>query len=174
MIKDSGDRKEFDTGAVRGIQEGKGRMDLVPMDVIGSILHHLNNNYEGFSTEDEVEYLIYELIELYKREGNLEHLKKSINLFIECNFDNFEEAIFELSKHYEEGAKKYELRNWEKGIPLSSFIGSASNHFLKHNRGDEDERHDRAFLWNIVCAIWTHEHKPEMNDLPFGEEKYVE
>ena len=29
-IKDSGERREFDTGAVRDIQEGKGRMDLLP------------------------------------------------------------------------------------------------------------------------------------------------
>ena len=30
MIKDSGHRREFDTGAVRDMQAGKGRMDLVP------------------------------------------------------------------------------------------------------------------------------------------------
>lgn len=30
MIKDSGDRTEFDTGAVRDMHIGKGRMDLLP------------------------------------------------------------------------------------------------------------------------------------------------
>lgn len=29
-IEDSGERQEFDTGAVRDIQEGKGRYDLIP------------------------------------------------------------------------------------------------------------------------------------------------
>ena len=33
-IKDSGERKEFSTGAVRDIQEGKGRCDLLPLDVV--------------------------------------------------------------------------------------------------------------------------------------------
>lgn len=30
MIKDSGNRREFDSGAVRDIAEGKGRCDLLP------------------------------------------------------------------------------------------------------------------------------------------------
>lgn len=34
-IKDSGERREFQTGAVRDIQEGKGRCDLMPLDCIG-------------------------------------------------------------------------------------------------------------------------------------------
>lgn len=46
MIKDSGNRREFDTGAVRDIQEGKGRCDLLPLDVVahlrGSVLHRIN------------------------------------------------------------------------------------------------------------------------------------
>ena len=33
-IKDSGERMEFDTGAVRDIQKGKGRCDLMPLDVV--------------------------------------------------------------------------------------------------------------------------------------------
>lgn len=32
-LKDSGNRREFETGAVRDMQEGKGRMDLVPWGV---------------------------------------------------------------------------------------------------------------------------------------------
>ena len=31
MIKDSGDRTEFESGAVRDSAEGKGRCDLVPI-----------------------------------------------------------------------------------------------------------------------------------------------
>ena len=33
VIKDSGNRREFETGAVRDIQEGKGRCDLLPKRV---------------------------------------------------------------------------------------------------------------------------------------------
>lgn len=28
----------------------------------------------------------------------------------------------------------------------------------------KDEPHDRAFCWNIMCAIWTCKHKPELNE----------
>lgn len=33
-IKDSGNRRQFSSGAVRDIAEGKGRMDLMPLDII--------------------------------------------------------------------------------------------------------------------------------------------
>ena len=39
MIKDSGNRREFESGAVRDIQEGKGRCDLMPLDIVGHILN---------------------------------------------------------------------------------------------------------------------------------------
>lgn len=35
MIKDSETRREFGTGAVRDIQEGKGRCDLIPLGAVG-------------------------------------------------------------------------------------------------------------------------------------------
>ena len=37
MISDSGNRTEFETGAVRDIQEGKGRCDLLPLDIVNAI-----------------------------------------------------------------------------------------------------------------------------------------
>lgn len=41
MIKDSGERREFDTGAVRDIQKGKGRCDLMPLDVAADLLANM-------------------------------------------------------------------------------------------------------------------------------------
>ena len=40
MIKDSGDRLEYATGAVRDMAEGKGRCDLLPLDVAAMILQN--------------------------------------------------------------------------------------------------------------------------------------
>ena len=40
MIKDSGSRREFSTGAVRDIQVGKGRMDLLPWAAIMEVSKH--------------------------------------------------------------------------------------------------------------------------------------
>lgn len=39
-IKDSGDRTEFDTGAVRDMHSGKGRCDLLPMCVLLRLAKH--------------------------------------------------------------------------------------------------------------------------------------
>ena len=72
--------------------------------------------------------------------------------------------FLEVAKHFEEGAKKYGENNWQKGIPVRCYIDSAVRHYLKWIRGDKDEPHDRAFCWNIICAIWTCKHKPELND----------
>ncbi len=37
MIKDSGERRKFETGAVRDIQKGKGRCDLLPLDIVAQM-----------------------------------------------------------------------------------------------------------------------------------------
>ena len=80
--------------------------------------------------------------------------------------------LLEVSKHFEEGALKYGENNWQKGIPESSYIDSAVRHYLKWLRGDNDEQHDRAFIWNIMCLIWTHEHIT--NKQPVTDKRCVE
>lgn len=37
VLKDSGGRREFGTGAVRDVQDGKGRMDLLPMRALREV-----------------------------------------------------------------------------------------------------------------------------------------
>ena len=39
-------------------------------------------------------------------------------------------------------------------ISKSDIIRLALRHYLKHKRGDMDEPHDRAFVWNLLCCIW--------------------
>lgn len=39
-IKDSGNRTQFETGAVRDIHQGKGRYDLLPWDAIHELAQH--------------------------------------------------------------------------------------------------------------------------------------
>lgn len=43
MIKDSGERTEFETGAVRDMHTGKGRMDLLPWRAIMAVSKHAEN-----------------------------------------------------------------------------------------------------------------------------------
>lgn len=107
MIKDSGNRTRFATGAVRDMHQGKGRCDLLPP-----------------------------------------------------------KALLRLARHFEAGAVKYGDRNWEKGIPIHSFIDSALRHILKYMDGQTDEDHLIAAVWNLICAAETEEIHPELIDLP--------
>lgn len=153
-IKDSGTRREFESGAVRDIAEGKGRCDLLPLDVLGYIM------------TDEILYLI----DAFVRDGNVGNLHLVITKFAEKEFVDVCTLFLEVAKHYEDGANKYEDRNWEKGIPLHCFIDSAVRHYLKYKRGDTDEPHNRAFVWNILGAMWTYNHHVRLIDLPFMKE----
>lgn len=156
MIKDSGNRREFESGAVRDIQEGKGRCDLLPLKVIGLMYDR------KFDTEYDN---VFFSISNFQKNGDIQFLLDALDSFynVSC-FDSYQDMILEVSKHFEEGAKKYSERNWEKGIPIHCYIDSAVRHYLKFLRGDIDERHDRAFCWNILCCIWTCINKPELND----------
>lgn len=159
-ILDSGNRREFGTGAVRDIQEGKGRCDLMPLDVIGKFV---TQNFEGTYA-----HRVFEFIDRFQESGDEKFLGEALgfatSIFGELETDKAVATMFlEVAKHFEEGAKKYGENNWQNGIPVHCYIDSAVRHYLKYLRGDKDEPHDRAFCWNIMCAIWTCIHKPELN-----------
>ena len=153
MLQDSGERREFSTGAARDIAEGKGRCDLLPLRLLA----------------DRLENRVFTFIEEYIRVGDVHSLWFAIDAFIEKEGIDIHTALLEASKQYEDGAKKYNERNWEKGMPVHCFIDSGVRHYLKYLRGDTDEPHDRAFVWNMLGGIWMHENHPELIDLPFKE-----
>lgn len=62
-----------------------------------------------------------------------------------------------VNKHFETGAIKYDLRNWEKGMPVIEFLNSAQRHLDDYLEGDRCEDHLAAAEWNIHCAIHTEE-----------------
>jgi hypothetical protein len=97
-VKDSGERRDFGTGSVRDVRDGKGRYDLLPV-----------------------------------------------------------RAIRRLARHFENGAKKYGDRNWEKGQPLSVYLDSALRHGFNVLEGKTDEDHAAAMAWNIMAFIETQE-----------------
>lgn len=147
-ILDSGNRREFESGAVRDIQEGKGRCDLLPLDVVAEYLRSV----------------VLASIARFQETNDIGSLY--VALYDYCNDRDIHQLdmTLEVSKHFEEGAKKYGDNNWRKGIPVRCYIDSAVRHYLKFCRGDKDEPHDRAFCWNIMCAIWTCKHHPELNE----------
>ena len=111
-IKDSGERTEFDTGAMRDMSRGKGLMVVLPA-----------------------------------------------------------EAILRLSKHYEAGAEKYGRWNYDKGIPVSSFVDSALRHLMKYIAGCDDEDHLAACAFNVLGAMQMENTKAELIDIPKREGK---
>jgi hypothetical protein len=106
-ILDSGERTQFESGAVRDMHEGKGDMVSIPW-----------------------------------------------------------EAILRLSKHYENGAKKYNRWNYRKGIPLSSYLDSAMRHLAKYMSGCDDEDHLAAAAFNVLGAMLAEQSTPDMVDIP--------
>ena len=106
---------------------------------------------------------------LFQKKGYTTYLKGAFSEAVIMFFDgDYWEAFLELSIHYQEGAKKYGENNWQKGIPVRSYIDSAIRHYLKARSGYEDEPHERAVLWNIISALWTSNNKPELNDYKRG------
>ena len=106
-LKDSGERQEYTTGAVRDNSVGKGRFDLIPF-----------------------------------------------------------QALMRLAKHYENGARKYSDRNWEKGMDISRYVDAAIRHLIKYSNGWNDEDHLAAAMWNCASIMHHEAELPEMQNLP--------
>lgn len=166
-ILDSGERREFASGAVRDIQKGKGRCDLLPLGEVARF----------FQIQDNLTIVPYEsgffsFLHNFIRRRDENDIYSAIKSFIAIAYnDNANKAILELSMHYEGGAAKYAERNWEKGINLHCYVDSATRHYLKYFDGWDDEPHDRAVLWNLFCLLWTYHNKPELDDLPRYDEE---
>lgn len=162
-LKDSGNRREFDTGAVRDMAKGKGRCDLLPLDVADNLIAYFNDGETSG---------VIKAVYKFKTTGDPTWL--GIALYHACLqngiFPDVYTLLLEVSKQFEDGAAKYGDNNWQKGIPVNVYVDSGVRHYLKYSRGDRDEPHDRAFAWNMVCAIWTCDHMPNLNVYATSEE----
>ena len=138
-ILDSSERREFDTGAVRDMSAGKGRCDLMPLAEIATTFNDV---------------IICEIAS-FTQTQSVVYLHNAIRVFVSVYYPSEEDAMLDLAKHYENGLKKYPENNWKKGIPVSSFIDSGVRHYYKAKRGDDDENHRAAFMWNMYGCIWT-------------------
>lgn len=81
------------------------------------------------------------------------------------------ESVLRLSRHYENGARKYDRWNFRKGINLSSYIDSACRHLAKYQCGCDDEDHLAAAAFNVLGAMLVEELNPELIDLPMRKGK---
>ena len=76
------------------------------------------------------------------------------------------------AKVMELGATKYGIRNWEKGMPLSVFLASATRHLNQFMLGESDEDHLAHCAFNLDAIMHGQEMlrrdlwPAEYNDLP--------
>lgn len=186
-IKDSGETREFSTGAHRDASTGKGRCDLLPvkytakcfdvlrntklkvgadtrvclMDALVKVMQHMDKQVNN--TDLIIEAIIYLCIAEGIHENCITH-------DIEVSFDDYamlSYGLLQVSKHYEAGAIKYGENNWQKGMPWHVYLDCACRHTMKAIAGMEDEPHIRAAAWNLLCYLWTRDNRPELNDIEY-------
>lgn len=153
-IKDSGEKTEYSTGAVRDCKKGKGKCTLLPLAVSSRLLELSDPgykrtlfNFKRFQDTADVDWLYY-----------------AIRDFAQENNYSVYSCLLDASHQFEDGAAKYGENNWQKGIPVSSYIDSAIRHYLKFKAGWQDEPHGHAFIWNVLCCAWTMVNNRDMDD----------
>lgn len=168
-IKSSGNLVSCGDG-LRDINPENGRCDLLPLKEIAVL-------YQG---AQPISSILNELGE-YVYDGKVGHLDRVLILFCqseedtpEKNFKNATDILLDLSIHYKAALDKYPPRNWEKGLKSHSYLDSGVRHLLKWQRGDKDEMHNRAFIWNIFGLVWNHNHRLDLIDLPFNDNNVIQ
>lgn len=191
-LKDSGKRQEFASGAVRDLQEGKGRYDLMPMYATYKVI----TEWESFGRVVEparalkrAMILTIEAMSNPASSGTLAlEAAKAMLDYMECIYrktaqetnrvlDLPTHGLFRVARVYEKGAIKYAPRNWEKGINLSRYLDSSFRHEFQTADGKNDEDHPAQACWNLLSFAETKHwidggYLPStLNDLPVRSQK---
>lgn len=161
-LKDTGQRTIFNTGSQKEIVVGRGRYDLIPLQVIAE-LQKADIYYKGAKTEEEQVKLLPDYINYINKamiSENLENkqdlLLSAANLLIRDILNiTVITAVQQLAILYEQGANKYAARDWEKGRPMEVFLNSALRHTYQFLNNETDENHGIQALWNIISCIDT-------------------
>lgn len=188
-IKDSGAKREFETGSHRDMAVGKGRMDLLPAISVIKVYDVVTDTEKGDNKLSYTAYLKEALVSAmhYMAGDNDKNylaiaaraatiatgLFESIDGDLDGNKvegDNVDGYLAfgfkQVSMHYEAGAAKYGENNWQLGQPMHVLMDSGMRHMTKAIGNIVDEPHCRASSWNMLSAIWMEKNKPEMQDIP--------
>ena len=169
-IKMDGEKASFEGGAVRYTKTGKGRFDLIPTTVVQSIIELADVKY--FKEGNTVSTTKADIISAAYQNTAARYSDTIIKLVIynytdgtDVDYNKFIEGfcrmLRDLAVHYENGAEKYGIDNWKKGIPLiggdrgGSFTDSGLRHLAQCLSGETDEPHHIACIWNFFGAIWS-------------------
>lgn len=74
-----------------------------------------------------------------------------------------------LAKVYNEGARKYGARNWEKGQPVGAVLNHALRHLNMWQQGDQSEDHLAKVAWGLFAIMHFEKTKPESLERYFKE-----
>lgn len=165
---------KLNTGSHKDLRLGKGRYDLIPLDVLGELIRGQLTKWDGDSPVKELLNYIHKArvaTKGYEGEDTIEDiilvkadwLHQAIYSFVTTELKgNWIDLTKRLALLFEKGAAKYSERDWEKGRPMSIFINSALRHLFQYYNSETDEDHAAAFVWNLLACIDTINKMPEM------------
>lgn len=175
-VKDSGERREFQSGAQRDVENGKPRFDLIPVTVLKKLLSydlskiidydlttqsmdHLksrmwNAGIMWGDTTDETLLLQLILIcaEIIQRQEGDRYISPPISIIYDFSVMT-PRTYHRIAMLYSRGADKYDPWNWSKGMPLSVFHASLMRHIFSFIEDKTDEDHLSAIFFNAACII---------------------
>jgi hypothetical protein len=162
VVKDSGERRLFPTGAQRDAGAGKGFFDCIPTMPLLRVAVGL-----GRPSQLELDHprgsMIVHILQWKDGDNEQDHLAKACFLAfhqMEQAKDEYwggiaYEGLERVAQLYEVGAigKGYGKHNWKKGMPKSVFLNSLLRHAFKVGANWDDEDHLAAVIFNAFCLM---------------------
>jgi len=74
-------------------------------------------------------------------------------------------GLVRLARTCAEGAARYGVGNWLRGIPVSDLVNHAIRHLYLYLAGDKTEDHLAHAAWNILAACHMEMAQPDMKDI---------
>ena len=174
QVKDSGERRNFDTGAKRDVDYNKPRFDLIPTTVLQKIIQCRDQFKQPISDriDDDIKaeiwnlglawsitidddfllrliWLVLDIICLQEKDNLLSSNPKWYGGFHRIS----PKTYLRLANHYGKGAQKYDAWNWSKGMPLSVFYASLMRHIFAIVQDETEEDHLSAIFFNAACIL---------------------
>lgn len=175
-IKDSGERRDFESGAKRDVDYDKPRFDLIPMTALQKIIEYYPDTQklviesDGLNDEDKSrlvslgflwgatadEKLLLEIawISLQAIQRQEDDCFLRVHYQLHGGFHLISPNTYmRIANHYGGGAKKYDPWNWSKGMPLSVFHASLMRHIFAIIKNKTDEDHFSAIFFNVAAIL---------------------
>lgn len=136
IMKDSGERQQFEGGAQRDTATGKPQFSLLSPVLWTNIgPDNIGCYVRDYLLTGDIMYMNLLLDRLYERMGGEDRLLEWLR----------------------QGAAKYSRFNWALGLPVSRCLDSLGRHLRAVKAGKQDEDHEAASACNTMFIIHYHE-----------------